>query len=316
MDRKYAIAIHAGAGTIDVSTMSGERIQDIHRALKDAVLAGETVLAAGGSAVDAVEASVVSLENCPHFNAGYGACLTFEGHHELDAAIADGRTGESGAVANVRYRANPVKLARAVMEHTDHMLLGGEGAERFGDAMGFERVENSYFTTELRRHHWETLQEDRDNALQFTNAFRFGTVGAVAMDREGNLASATSTGGITNKRWGRIGDTPVHGAGNYAANDSCAISCTGKGEYFMKHATGHDLAARMRYLKQPLKEAIREVLETTLNYPNGAGGMIGVDNQGELVLDYNSTGMYRGWKYEAEETIHTGIDAELVHHQA
>ena len=177
MDKKYAIAIHAGAGTIDVSAMSQEKIEGVHSSLKEAVEAGDRILAEGGSALDAVEASVMVLENCPHFNAGHGACLTFEGHHELDAAVADGRTGDSGAVANVRYRANPVKVARAVMEHTDHILLGGEGAERFADDFGFERVENDYFTTELRRQHWETLKEDRENALQFSNAFRFGTVG-------------------------------------------------------------------------------------------------------------------------------------------
>ena len=316
MDKKYAIAIHAGAGTIDVSTMSQDKVEGVHRSLKEAVEAGEHILAKGGSALDAVEASVVVLENCPHFNAGHGACLTFEGHHELDAAIADGRTGDSGAVANIRYRANPVKVARKVMDLTDHILLGGEGAERFADDAGFERVENDYFTTELRREHWETLQEDRDSALQFSNAFRFGTVGAVAYDRDGNLAAATSTGGITNKRWGRIGDTPLIGAGTYAANDSCAVSCTGKGEYFIKHAVGHDLAARMRYLKQPLKVAVREVLEGSLNYPNGAGGLIGVDNKGNLLLDYNSIGMYRGWKYEKEHTIYTGIEAELMEHSA
>lgn len=314
MEKKYALAIHAGAGTIDASTMPLETMEDIHSSLKEAVEAGERILAEGGSALDAVEASVVVLENCPHFNAGHGACLTFEGHHELDAAIADGRTGDSGAVANVRYRTNPVKVARAVMDQTDHILLGGEGAERFADDAGFDRVDNDYFTTELRRKHWETLQEDRDNALQFNNAFRFGTVGAVAFDRDGNLAAATSTGGITDKRWGRIGDTPVIGAGTYAANDSCAVSCTGKGEYFIKHAVGHDLAARMRYLKQPLKVAIREVLEGSLNYPNGAGGLIAVDSNGKLVLDFNSTGMYRGWKYEAESIIYTGIETELTEH--
>ena len=179
-----------------------------------------------------------------NFNAGYGACLTFEGHHELDAAIADGRTGESGAVANVRYRANPVKLARAVMEHTDHMLLGGEGAERFGDAMGFERVENSYFTTELRRHHWETLQEDRTMpcssptlSASVQSALSLWIVKVTWPAPPPLAVSPTSAGDA-------LGIRPFHGAGNYAANDSCAISCTGKGEYFMKHATGHDLATR------------------------------------------------------------------------
>ena len=314
MNKKYSIAIHGGAGTIDLATLSQDVIDEVHQGLKDAVVAGETILAQGGSALDAVEAAVVVLENAPRFNAGYGACLTFEGHHELDAAIADGCSGDSGAVANVRYRKNPVKVARAVLSHTDHILLGGEGAERFADELGFDRVTNESLTTDLRREHWETLQEDRDNALQFENAFRFGTVGAVACDRDGNLAAATSTGGITNKRWGRIGDTPLPGAGNYAANDSCAVSCTGKGEYFIKHAVGHDLAARMRYLKQPLKVAVREVLEGSLNYPNGAGGLIAVDNKGKLVVEYNSTGMYRGWKYEEDSTIYTGIEAELTEH--
>ncbi len=314
MDNKYSIAIHGGAGTIDLSTMPEDKQQGVHSALRDSVAAGEAILAKGGTALDAVEAAVVILENSAYFNAGHGACLTFEGHHELDAAIADGQTKEAGAVSGIQYRPNPINLARKVMTDTDHILLSGEGAERFADDCGFSRVENSYFTTDVRKKHWDTLQQDRDSALQFSDAFRFGTVGAVACDKQGNLASATSTGGITNKRWGRIGDTPLIGAGTYADNETCAVSCTGKGEYFIKHAVAYDLAARMKYLKQPLKVAVRELLATTLDYPEGAGGLIAVDNQGRLVLQFNSSGMYRGWKYEDDDIISTAIEAVIVEH--
>lgn len=297
----YSIALHGGAGTLDESTLSDEQQCAIHAALRSALAVGERLIEEGGDALDAVEATVVALEECPFFNAGVGACLSWEGDHELDAAIMDGRDLGSGAVAGVREVRSPIRAARAVMERSEHVLLGGAGADGFARSCGLEMVDNGFFTTALRREHWEALHTERAELdAQQSDPFRFGTVGAVARDRNGHLAAATSTGGVTNKRWGRIGDSPIIGAGTYADDRSCAISCTGKGELFIRESVGHEISARMRLAGQTLASASRALLEGPLKIPGGAGGLIAVDRDGRLSLDFNSRGMYRAWRIEGE----------------
>lgn len=292
----YAIALHGGAGTLDENALDDERLAHFHQTLRHCLAQGERILANGGSALDAVEATVKALELAEEFNAGHGACMTWNGEHELDAAIMDGATRQSGAVASVRTTKSPIAAARAVLDHSDHLLLSGQGADDFARIAGLESVDNSYFTTPMRLQHWQDLHTEREDAER--DLFRFGTVGAVARDRHGNLAAATSTGGITNKRWGRIGDSPLVGSGTYADNRSCAISCTGHGELFIRAVAAHDISSRMRYLGERLDTACTTLLANDLNVPNGAGGMIGVDAQGNLTLAFNSRGMYRAWSSE------------------
>lgn len=291
----YALAIHGGAGTLTRTDLDAEKEAAIRAALDAALSAGEDVLKSGGSALDAVSASVVVLEDSPWFNAGHGAVFNAEGVNELDASIMDGATRNAGAIAAVHRVRNPIRLARAVMERSPHVMLIGAGAEKFAEGQGIELVDPAYFRTEAR---WQQLEaarakEQAGAALQPMPGTYFGTVGAVALDRQGRLAAATSTGGMTNKRWGRVGDSPIIGAGTYA-DDRCAVSATGWGEFFIRAGVAHDLCARMRYAGQPIEQASREVLDTVAKL-GGDGGLIAIDADGNLALPFNTAGMYRGW---------------------
>lgn len=300
---KAVIAIHGGAGAITRAAMSAEKEQAYRQALHDIVTHGQTLLAQGASALDVVTEAVRSLEECPLFNAGKGAVFTHQGTHELDASIMDGRTLQAGAVAGVSRLRNPVLAARALLDHSPHVLLIGEGAEAFAFAQGLEQVEPDFFSTPERL---EQLQRalrsdaavlDHDGAAQGSDPLdpdrKFGTVGAVALDLAGNLAAATSTGGMTNKQQGRVGDSPLPGAGCYASNDSAAVSCTGTGEVFIRTLAAYDVAAQMRYAGRTLQEASVNVIHDSVLELGGSGGLIAVDREGNVALPFNSEGMYR-----------------------
>ena len=283
----FAIAIHGGAGAIDRDAPADQR-QPYLDGLARALAAGRDVLAGGGTAVDAVEAAVRALEDDEHFNAGRGAVFNADGGHELDASIMDGRTLGCGAVAGVTTVRNPVTLARRVMDRSGHVLLAGDGAERFATTAGVDRVENRYFDTPRRR---EELQRRR--AAVDVAAYRhLGTVGAVALDGRGHLAAGTSTGGMTGKPFGRVGDSPLIGAGTYADDRTLAVSCTGAGEEFIRHAVAYDLSARMTYAGQTVRAATEAVVRRTLRPHDG--GLIAVGRGGEIAMPYNTAGMYRG----------------------
>ncbi len=295
---KPSLAIHGGAGTIHKSEMTPELEREYRGGLDSALRAGWTILSRKGSALDAVEAAVVSLEDFPLFNAGRGSVFTHAGKNEMDACIMDGSTLKSGAVAFVANVRNPIWLARRVMEQTEHCLLAGDGAIEFAHQCGAGFEPDEYFFTE---HRWRQLQAAiAENRVQLDHSgvsdgakSKIGTVGAVACDTDGNLAAATSTGGMTNKKFGRVGDTPIIGAGNYAENSTCAVSCTGHGEFFMLGVTAYDVAARMKYKGQNLDDASREAL-AHLTAIGGEGGFVAVDRFGNVVMPFNSEGMYRG----------------------
>ncbi len=288
----YAIAIHGGAGAVPRATLSPEREQRYRAGLEAALAGGYAVLERGGSSLDAVTAAVRILEDDPSFNAGRGAALTREGAAELDAAIMDGRQQRAGAVACVRHVKNPVELARRVMEKSRHVLLVGGGAEEFALEEGFGLVPNLYFRTPERLSQLE--HEQRGEHVSDLVPPTHGTVGAVARDRDGNLAAATSTGGLTNKRPGRVGDSPIIGAGTYAKNGVCAVSATGHGEYFIRAVAAHHVCAAVEYRGLTLELAVRELLHDILRSLGGDGGLIGVDRDGHIVMDFSSEGMYRG----------------------
>jgi beta-aspartyl-peptidase (threonine type) len=293
--KKFSIAIHGGAGTITRSLMKPDREMVYIQSLSNALFAGSSVLKAGGSAMDAVIAAVTSLEDNPLFNAGRGSVFTHEGHHEMDASIMNGETLEAGAVAGVSGVQNPVLLARAIMDKSEHVMLSGEGAKVFAKEQGLVFQSDDYFYDEFRHNQW--LQAKQDNVVQLDHTEKkFGTVGAVALDEAGNLAAATSTGGMTNKRWGRVGDTPVIGAGTYANNRTCAISCTGHGEFFLRAVVAYDISCLMEYKNATLEEACRIVVQDKLVKLGGEGGLIAVDASGNVALPFNSEGMYRGWQ--------------------
>ena len=316
--KKIALAIHGGAGTILKSLMTPELEAEYRGGLASALAKGREILEKGGSALEAVELTVCELENFPLFNAGRGSVFTHEGKNEMDAALMDGRNLKAGAIAFVRNVKNPIRLARLVMERTEHILLAGRGADEFAREMQVELADDAYFYTDFRYQQLlkareegvvqldhtaaeqEILEEkiERNNGRPLTDGAssksKIGTVGAVACDRSGNLAAATSTGGMTNKKFGRVGDTPIIGAGTYADNATCAVSCTGHGEYFMAGVTAYDVAARMKYKGIGLLEAARETIEE-LTRIGGEGGLIAVDARGNVTLPFNSEGMYRGY---------------------
>ena len=299
--KKIGLAIHGGAGTIERSSMTPEREREYRAGLESALTAGYAILERGGSSVDATEAVVRVLEDDPHFNAGKGSVFTSAGTNEMDAAIMDGKTLAAGAVASLKHIRNPISLARLVMEKSGHVMMDSEGAEAFAKENGMELVDQKYFFTQER---WDALQKikaaeksrTRGNGKKFliTDQDRHGTVGAVALDQNGNLAAATSTGGTTNKRPGRIGDTPVIGAGTYANNATCAVSATGDGEYFIRATVARDVSALMEYRGMSLKEAAQTVLDKVAKL-GGTGGLIGIDRQGNVALPFNTAGMYRGY---------------------
>ncbi|MFZ2507904.1 MAG: isoaspartyl peptidase/L-asparaginase [Steroidobacteraceae bacterium] len=289
-----SIAIHGGAGVISRASMTEENERAYRADLGRALDAGYAVLEGGGTSLDATVAAVRILEDSPYFNAGLGAVFSHAGINELDAAIMDGATRKAGAVAGVRHVRNPIELARLVMDRTPHVLLSGEGAEEFALEQGVKLVPGSYFHTERRWKQLEDAQRDGKTAATDADIGYFGTVGAVARDRHGNLAAATSTGGMTNKRWGRIGDSPIIGAGTYADNASCAVSATGSGEYFMRAVVAHEICARVRLTGARAADAARDVVQVMLKEIGGDGGVIVVDRNGELTLEYNTDGMFRG----------------------
>ncbi len=290
----YALVIHGGAGVIRKENMSPEKEAAYTASLTAALKIGEEMLASGADALDVVEAVVKFLEDDSLFNAGKGAVLTADGHAELDASIMDGKTGMAGAVAGVKTVKHPIAAARKVMEASDHVMLSGAGADAFAGLQGLEIVPNDYFITEARKQQLEKekagiVQDGASNVIK-----KFGTVGAVALDREGHLAAATSTGGMTNKKYGRIGDSPIIGAGTYAADGIGAVSCTGHGEYFIREAVAYDLIARMKYGKQSIQVASDSIIFTELPKIGGTGGFIAMDAHGQIVMPFNTDGMFRG----------------------
>ncbi len=287
--QRYVLAIHGGAGTILKENMTPEREQAFRDALIAALRSGYAQLQAGGTSLDAVEAAILVMEDNPLFNAGKGAVFTHEGHNELDAAVMWGPTRTAGSVAGVTTIRNPIRAARAVMEQSDHVMLTGKGAETFAAAKGLELVSPDYFRTEAR---WHGLQRSLKLDSLKASDNKFGTVGAVALDRDGRLAAGTSTGGMTNKRYGRIGDSPIIGAGTYA-NEQVAVSCTGWGEFFIRGVAAYDVAARMAYLSVPLAEAASAVIDH-IGAMGGDGGMIALDQKGNIAMPFSTAGMYRG----------------------
>ena len=307
---RYVLVIHGGAGTILRSQMSPEREKAYTQALDGALKTGNSILAAGGSALDAVEAALRTLEDNPLFNAGKGAVFTADGRNELDAAIMDGKTLRAGAVAGVSTIRNPITAARAVMEHSQHVLLTGRGAEEFARLNGLQMTAPSYFFTEerwkgllnarrqdsLQQRHSDSSGNNGTGLLQpGNNDYKYGTVGAVALDMQGNLAAATSTGGMTNKRYGRVGDSPIIGAGTYANNATVAISCTGWGEYFIRLVMAKTISDRMEYGKETLNEAANDMIMNKLPDLGGDGGLIAVDKDGNIAMPFCTAGMYRGY---------------------
>jgi beta-aspartyl-peptidase (threonine type) len=291
------LAIHGGAGTLARSDMTPEREAAYRAGLEAALDAGYAILETGGSSLDAVSVAVRVLEDDPLFNAGRGAVLTAEGKAELDASIMDGRHLRAGAVAGVKHIRNPVELARLVMEKSPHVMLIGQGAEDFALERGVTLVPNEYFHTDRRKE--ELRRRIAGERVPLNDLASLGTVGAVARDARGDLAAATSTGGMTGKRPGRVGDSPIIGAGTYADNAACAVSATGHGEYFIRAAVAHDLCARIRYARVRLAKAARDLVHGRLRDMGGEGGVIAIDAQGNVALEFNSEGMFRGVRTSA-----------------
>jgi beta-aspartyl-peptidase (threonine type) len=297
-----AMVIHGGAGTIRKENMTPEREAKYRATLTQALQTGHAVLAEGGSAVDAVEATIRVMEDSPLFNAGKGAVFTSEGRNELDSSIMEGATHNAGAVASVVRIKNPISAARKVMTESKHVMLVGEGAEVFAQAEGLELVDNEYFFTQER---WDRLQkaieEEKAKGAQHGSAGvpadKFGTVGCVALDKGGNIAAGTSTGGLTNKRWGRVGDSPIIGAGTYADNGTCGVSGTGVGELFMRGMIAYEVSVQMHYAKKTVEQAAQYTIHTKLTGMGGAntGGVIALDKNGKIAMEFNTTGMYRGY---------------------
>lgn len=306
---EYAIVIHGGAGTIERSNMDEATEKAYHEALNAALDIGEKILQNGGSSLDAVEMTIRYLEDSPLFNAGKGAVFTHEGKNELDASIMTGADQKAGAVAGVTTIRNPISAARAVMEKTEHVMLIGKGAEIFASNTGLEIVDPSYFFTEKR---WQSLQKILKENAEKTELSedekgnkKNGTVGCVALDKNGNITAGTSTGGMTNKRYNRVGDAPVIGAGTFADNATCGISCTGHGEYFIRYTVARDVAALMEYKGLSLENAADYIVNKKLVEKGGEGGLIGIDNKGNIVMPFNSSGMYRGYARPGQR--YTGI---------
>lgn len=287
----WKLVIHGGAGVIERAKMTPEKEREVRAGLDRALVAGSAVLQKGGSALDAVEAAVRVLEDDPNFNAGRGAVFTYEGGIELDASIMDGRTRAAGAVAGVTATKNPIGLARAVMEKSPHVMLSGDGADRFSREQKLEQAGADWFETDYRRGQLETFKSGKVSALDIE--YKYGTVGAVALDSAGHVAAATSTGGMTGKRWNRVGDAPIIGAGTYADDGACAVSATGSGEMFIRVGVAHEICARVRMLGEGVGKAADTVMEE-VKAIGGSGGVIVVTPKGEMAYSFNSAGMYRG----------------------
>ena len=320
----WGIVIHTGSGNFTLENL-GERREPMQAAMIEALTAGHRVLSGGGSSLDAVQAAIVMLEDSPHFNAGKGAVFTHDGSNELDSSIMEGATRRAGAVAGLKHVRNPIALARLVMEKSPHVMMAGAGAEAFAQSQGVELVPESYFFTQRQ---WDALQralaEENQAGTKSSSIVPgldragpgsyFGTVGAVALDQHGNLAAGTSTGGMMNKRYGRIGDSPVIGAGTFASNNSCGISSTGHGEYFIRYSVAHDICARVEYGGVSAQAAADEVVQTVLKDAGGEGGVVGLDPRGGVVMSFNSTGMGRGYMGSDGKAVvmFTRDDAETV----
>ena len=308
----FTIVIHGGAGTILKKNMTPEKELAYRNKLREALTAGYSILDGGGSSIDAVETAIIIMEDSPLFNAGKGSVFTNDGKNEMDASIMDGKTRNAGAVAMVNTIKNPISAARAVMEKSPHVMMVGEGAVKFSKEQGLEIVDSSYFYDEKRWQQWQNIKgsiefeldhsEDRAGKTQrefdaeFNNEMdkKFGTVGVVALDKNGNIAAGTSTGGMTNKMYGRVGDSPIIGAGTYANNKTCGVSSTGHGEYFIRYVVAYDISAIMEHKGFSLQEAADEVIHKKLKEMGGTGGIIAVDSHGNFSLTFNTEGMYRG----------------------
>ncbi|GAL65555.1 isoaspartyl peptidase/L-asparaginase family protein [Jejuia pallidilutea] len=298
---QFSIVIHGGAGTIKKENMTPEKEAAYKQKLEEAIRVGYTILKNGGTSLDAVEKTINVMEDSPLFNAGKGAVFTHEGYNEHDASIMDGKTLNAGASAGTKTVKHPINLARAVMENSPHVMLSGKGAEVFAKEQGLEIVDPSYFYTESRMKSLERVKASENNKIasfydETLKDTKFGTVGCAALDKHGNLAAGTSTGGMTNKRWGRIGDAPIIGAGTYANNTTCAVSSTGWGEYFIRGMVAYDISALMAYKGLSLAEASKEVIQNKLpsiGNGEGNGGIIAIDKHGNMVMEFNTSGMYR-----------------------
>jgi beta-aspartyl-peptidase (threonine type) len=324
---RFAVAVHGGAGVIDRTKMSGEKERAYRSTLREALQIAYGALEGGGSSTDAVEVAIRHMEDSPLFNAGKGSVYTHEGTIEMDASFMDGANGNAGAVAGVTKVKNPISAARAVMVKSPHVMLAGEGADAFAKAQGLTLEKPEYFRTEQR---WEQLQRFRGSEEMEMDhgskkgserspdpdeapADKFGTVGVVALDKAGNLAAGTSTGGMSNKRFGRVGDSPIIGSGTWARNSTCAVSCTGHGEFFMRENAAHSVSARMEYGKQSLKEAARAVIFEQLKPIGGEGGLIAIDKQGHIAMPFNTPGMFRGFmKSDGSQAIEIWRDGEGI----
>ena len=302
--KNFSIAIHGGAGTLVKGMMTPEKEMAYKKALDIALTRGYEVLENGGSAIDAVEKAVILLEDSPLFNAGKGSVFTADGTHEMDASLMDGKTLNAGAVSLVTGIKNPISLARDVMEKSEHVFLAAEGAMKFAKKMGYDFLDDSYFFDEFRHQQWLELKGTDNFQLDHSTRkdSKFGTVGAVACDKKGNVAAATSTGGMTNKRFGRVGDSPMIGSGNYANNATCAVSCTGSGEYFIKGVVAYDLSCLIEFKGLTLEEAASEVIQNRVLKIGGDGGLIAVDANGNISMPFNTEGMYRASKFSTGET--------------
>jgi beta-aspartyl-peptidase (threonine type) len=291
---EWAIVIHGGAGKINPEDFSAEKEKACREKLTEALETGGNILKNGGTSLDAVEATIKILEDSPLFNAGKGAVFNADGQNELDAAIMDGKTMKAGAVASVTTIKNPISAARKVMENSPHVLLVKEGAEEFAKGQGLEIVDPSYFFTQER---WDALQKAKQRELEQKpdETKKGGTVGAVALDKSGNLTAGTSTGGMTNKKYGRVGDSPIIGAGTYANNETCGISATGHGEFFIINVVAYDISARMQYLGESLDSAANYVINSKLKSQNASGGLVAMDKNGNISMPFNSDGMFRGF---------------------
>jgi len=291
----YALVIHGGAGTISRGNMTEEMEKAYREALAEALDAGERILMEGGDAIDAIEAAIIIMEDNPLFNAGKGAVFNHEGRNELDASIMTGQDLDAGAIGSVTNIKNPIKAARAVMTQSPHVMMVGKGAETFAAQVGLEIVDPSYFFTESRMKNLERAKEREKAKEKQDAATRHGTVGAVALDSKGNIAAGTSTGGMTNKRYNRIGDAPIIGAGTYASNETCGISATGHGEYFIRLSVAYAIHAQMKYAGKSIEDAAHDVIHQQLENLGGDGGIVGLDHNGQIVMTFNSEGMYRGY---------------------
>lgn len=310
---EFAIVIHGGAGTILKKNMTPEKELAYKQKLTEAIRVGYTILKNGGTSADAVEKTIHVMENSPLFNAGKGAVFSNAETNELDASFMDGKTQNAGAVAGVKDIKHPISAARKVMTDSEHVMLSGEGASVFAKAKGLELVPPSYFYTERRFKALQKIKEKEKTALNHDKKLsfydediknsKFGTVGCVALDKQGNLTAGTSTGGMTNKRWGRIGDAPIIGAGTYANNATCGVSSTGWGEYFIRGMVAYDIAAQMEYLQKPLKAATQDVIQRKLTQLGGTGGVVAIDRLGNMSFEFNTAGMYRASMNDKGELV-------------